>query len=822
MIFSTYQSASVVGAAMKPGETFDFAVFDEAHKTAGREGRNFAFALDDKNLSIRKRLFLTATPRHFDIRHRNKDGEFKVQSMDDVAVYGSRAYTLSFAAAAKKGIICRYKVIISLIDKQTVSDFARKHGITLVKQDEISARWVANLIAVKQAVKKVEARKIITFHSRVKMADEFAAHGSRGIADQLDGYDVRHVNGAQSTMERSKIISAFADAPKSVLTNARCLTEGVDIPAVDMVAFIDPRQSRVDIAQAVGRAMRKPRGQTTKTVGYVVVPLFAGMDERDNLEEAVHGEKFDVVADVLNALQEHDEEFVEIIREIKERKGRGEPFDPSRLNEKVQVIGPLVTLDRLSASIAVEIGDRIGVSWDEWFGLLQRFKAREHHCLVPVGHRERTYKLGKWVHNQRSQRDKIPSERRQRLEALGFDWDPMAAVWEEGFAALKKFHRREHHCRIPTRYIEGTFRLGEWVSAQRRQRNSISVERRQRLELLDFDWNRSRFRLAWKDGFVALEQFKAREGHCRIPLRHMEGTFRLGGWVSKQRQNKDAMPVDYRQQLDALGFDWDPLATAWEEGFAALENFKARERHCRVPLRHIEGTFRLGGWVGTQRTEKNTIPVERRQRLELMGFEWDPFASDWEQGFAALQKFYAREQHCRVSARHFEGTYKLGSWVSHQRRKKDIMPIERRQKLEVLNFEWDILTSVWEEGYFVLEQFKAREGHSLVPQRYREGTYQLGQWVATQRKHKDKIPVERRQRLDALNFIWNTLVAAWEEGFAALQKFYAREHHCRIPGNHNEGTFRLGQWVGTQRKQKDSMPVERRQRLDALAFVWRA
>ena len=329
----------------------------------------------------------------------------------------------------------------------------------------------------KQAVKKVEARKIITFHSRVKMADEFAAHGSRGIADQLDGYDVRHVNGAQSTMERSKIISAFADAPKSVLTNARCLTEGVDIPAVDMVAFIDPRQSRVDIAQAVGRAMRKPRGQTTKTVGYVVVPLFAGMDERDNLEEAVHGEKFDVVADVLNALQEHDEEFVEIIREIKERKGRGEPFDPSRLNEKVQVIGPLVTLDRLSASIAVEIGDRIGVSWDEWFGLLQRFKAREHHCLVPVGHRERTYKLGKWVHNQRSQRDKIPSERRQRLEALGFDWDPMAAVWEEGFAALKKFHRREHHCRIPTRYIEGTFRLGEWVSAQRRQRNSISVER---------------------------------------------------------------------------------------------------------------------------------------------------------------------------------------------------------------------------------------------------------------------------------------------------------------------------------------------------------
>ena len=91
LVFSTYQSASVVGAAMQPGEAFDFAVFDEAHKTAGREGRNFGFALEDKNLPIRKRLFLTATPRHFDIRHRDKDGEFKVQSMDDVAVYGPRA-----------------------------------------------------------------------------------------------------------------------------------------------------------------------------------------------------------------------------------------------------------------------------------------------------------------------------------------------------------------------------------------------------------------------------------------------------------------------------------------------------------------------------------------------------------------------------------------------------------------------------------------------------------------------------------------------------------------------------------------------------------
>jgi predicted helicase len=103
MIFSTYQSASVVGAAMPPGEAFDFAVFDEAHKTAGREGRNFGFALEDKNISIRKRLFLTATPRHYNPHDRDREGEARLLfSMDNPAVYGPQAYRLTFAEAARR------------------------------------------------------------------------------------------------------------------------------------------------------------------------------------------------------------------------------------------------------------------------------------------------------------------------------------------------------------------------------------------------------------------------------------------------------------------------------------------------------------------------------------------------------------------------------------------------------------------------------------------------------------------------------------------------------------------------------------------------
>lgn len=241
VIFSTYQSSPVVGDGARGLPPFDVAILDEAHKTIGLAGSAFGYALSDENIRIRKRLFLTATPRHIDIRHRDQEGEFRITSMADETIYGPRAHTLSFGTAAQKGIICRYKVIISLIDKEMVDDFARKQGITFVEHDEISARWMANVIAVQLAIKRAEAKKIISFHSRVYLAQEFAANQPRCIAYHLADYDVCHVNGKQNSGERRKIIRSFADAERALLTNARCLTEGINIPAVDMVAFIDPR-----------------------------------------------------------------------------------------------------------------------------------------------------------------------------------------------------------------------------------------------------------------------------------------------------------------------------------------------------------------------------------------------------------------------------------------------------------------------------------------------------------------------------------------------------------------------------------------------------
>jgi predicted helicase len=139
------------------------------------------------------------------------------------------------------------------------------------------------------------------------------------------------------TSERESIMTEFRAASQAVISNAKCLTEGVDVPVVDMVAFLTPKRSRVDIVQATGRAMRKADGKTT---GYVLVPLFVEQAKGETIEEALARTEFDEVWNVLQAMQEQDDLLAEIIREMREERARTKGFDDTRFREKVEFLGP--------------------------------------------------------------------------------------------------------------------------------------------------------------------------------------------------------------------------------------------------------------------------------------------------------------------------------------------------------------------------------------------------------------------------------------------------------------------------------------------------
>jgi hypothetical protein len=347
----------------------------------------------------------------------------------------------------------------------------------------------------------------------------------------------------------------------------------------------------------------------------------------------------------------------------------------------------------------------------------------------------------------------------------------------------------------------------------------MSHDRKQKLDDLGFTWNV--LDESWEESFIKLHQFKELNDHCRVPQKFKLDGFKLGSWVGHQRSGKENLSPERKQRLDDIGFIWDTSVEAWEEGFNKLLQFKELEGHCRVPLKFELDGFKLGSWVGHQRKPKNNMPHERKQRLDKLGFVFDPYAEGWEEGFRKICQFMELEGHCKVPSRFELDGFKLGGWVSGQRKLKDNMPSERKQRLDDIGFIWDHLAEKWEEGFEKLLKFKEVEGHCLVPTHFKLDGFKLGFWISNQRVGQDNMPPERKQRLDDIGFIWDHLAEKWEEGFEKLLKFKEVEGHCDVTRSFKLDGFKLGVWVSNQRSKQNRISIKRKQRLDDIGFIWR-
>jgi len=437
VVFTTYHSAPVIGESLKPGEQFDYGVFDEAHKTTGKKDRRTGFALSDENLSIKKRLFLTATPRRYNPLKRDEQGEAEqIFSMDDKSLYGTACFTLSFGRAVDAEIICPYEVLISVITTDMITNAMLSHGEVNIDGKGVTALQVAHQIAVRDAVFKYKVRKIFTFHNTVKAASVFTNIGPQGIKIHLPSCSTFHVNGEMASNHREKIMKSFNDADLAIMSNARCLTEGVDVPAVDMVAFLSPKRSQTDIIQAAGRAMRKVDG---KAKGYILVPLLVEQKKGESIESAVLRADYTEVWDVLQCLKEQDEVLEDIIRIYglnigAPKKALAEAQTKRRLN----ILAPDIALKDIEAAIVSTTLKQLTSKWDAFYSELLFYYKPNLHCNVEyfVGrYRIVDNEIRDWLSEQRRlyRRNKLTQDKVQKLEKIGIIWDFKEHEWDENW-----------------------------------------------------------------------------------------------------------------------------------------------------------------------------------------------------------------------------------------------------------------------------------------------------------------------------------------------------------------------------------------------------
>jgi superfamily II DNA or RNA helicase len=774
VIFSTYHSTPRIAEAVD-GEQIDLVVADEAHRCAGRTDGGFATVLDDDAISARRRLFMTATPRFLakSVKKAAEAADIEVVSMDDEAVFGLVFHALTFGEAIAKDLLTDYQVAIVGVDDRRYLEMAEQAALVQHGAGRVTdARTLAAQAALLKGIAKYDLRRCVTFHLRVARAKQFA-DSLHEVADALPKGErptgelwAEHVSGVMMSSTRDARLDRLRNldgCDRALLANARCLAEGIDVPALDAIAFIDPKESQVDIVQAVGRVIRRA---PDKRQGTVVLPVFIG--EEDDAVEAVSGSAFAPVWRILNALRAHDDVLAEELDALRIRLGR---LSESGHPPKVVLDLPASVNDDFVRAFDTRLIEETTQNWFAWYGVLQGFVARHGHARVPQAHVESGVTLGMWAGTQRKEftTGRLAHERIALLEALpGWTWDPFGDQWTHGFAALEKFVEREGHARVPAHHQESGERLGGWVAGQRKAyfARRLSPERSVRLASLP-GWTWDAYAEKWERSFAALKQFVEREGHPRVPGGHTEAGCALGNWVSAQRRSHAAgeLSPELATRLESLpGWTWDPVADLWGQNFAALTQFVEREGHARVPQDHMEAGLALGAWVGSRRWQyrQGRLSRSRAEALaSLPGWTWDSVGDRWEQSFAALEQFVEREGHARVPKRHTEAGRALSNWVIEQRQAHsagELSP-ERTARLENLGgWSWDPFGDRWDRYMAALSQFVEREGHARVPKKHDESGVALGAWVQNRRQdyRAGRLSQERIDALKSLpGWVWS-------------------------------------------------------------------
>jgi superfamily II DNA or RNA helicase len=851
--FATYQSspkiADAYGQARLP--SFDLVIADEAHRCAGRVSSDFATVLDSNVIPSRKRLFMTATPRFFTGRvvREAKEADFEVASMDDECRFGPVLHRLGFAEAIRKKLLTDYQVIIVGVDDATYLEWAQRGRFVTIDGTEVTdARTLAGQIGLGKAMRQYDLRRTISFHSRVSAAREFANSIPR-VIDWMPKHQrpkgqlwSDYASGEMTAGDRLRRLDHLRHLEvheRGLLANARCLGEGIDVPALDGVAFIDPRRSEVDIVQAVGRAIRLAED---KTVGTIVLPVF--IEAVDDPETALDASAFKPVWDVVRALRAHDDELGEHLDELRRERGLGKRR--LRLPQKIHLNLPADVGTDFVDAFDVHLVDQTTASWEFWFGLLERFVERERHPLVPHAHVEHGYRLGNWVDQQRNfhRNGRLDGQRVSRLESLsGWSWTPRQDVWDDAFGRLLAFVEREGHARVPSGLLDDDgYRLGQWVNVQRTLRRDEMLREKRAAKLATLpDWSWNPNESDWDRGFQKVVLFVTHEGHARVPYSHIEDNYKLGQWVAKQRRTykNGTLATERVTRLEALpDWSWDSRETResqWEEGYRRLEQFVHRHGHARVSKRFVEEELSLGPWVNMQRNRyrDGELAADRVVRLEaLPGWSWNENESRWDEGFRHLSDFVDRNGHPQVGPKYVEDGYRLGQWVAVQRAsyRRGNLTSDRANRLESLSgWTWTPRDELWESGFEHLCAYSKREGHALVPGHHMEDGFRLGQWVNNQRglyrSGAVRLTADRIAKLESVpGWTWSPYHSQWEEGFEQLASFVERKGHARVPNSHVEGDYPLGRWVGKQRQSfsEGRLRADRAARLEALpGWVWR-
>lgn len=634
LVVSTYISAHRLGEGMvDAGVVADLIVYDEAHHLAGPAETPIRRTLAEDMLPALRRLFMTATPRIDDIRE-----SLGGLSMANTEVFGPVLYNYQWARAISEGYLDDYRIVVMGVTERQALDLLQDEEKEYVDGPGApDLKTVSTQAVIAKAARQYGLRRIIAFCHRLDKAQEFAVtlpHTVRRLpeSDRPAGeVHADRISGEMDHRQRDAVLESLRHPPRAwtVLTNVRCLSEGVDVPSVDAVTFTHPKSSPVDIVQAVGRALRRSSEGTG--VATIIVPIVVP-DSTERLTDLEPGE-FTTLWRVVRALRAHDETLGAELDFLRDPQHISNPQLPSRITINL----PAGTSDQVIAQLKVLTVEQTTSSWWEGFGHARSYHAEHGHLNVKSDHvTAGGFNLGRWIVNARQHRRKgwIGLDRVAALDKIGMVWHTGDQSWEAFVREMKAFREQYGHSRVPQKYVSPSgYNLGSKVNVTRTRAKTIPSQVRETLDHLGMVWDIRALR--WQELYDACQKYAAENGDLDVPSRFVtDDGYPLGVRLKRYRALGRAgqMNPAERVSLEELGFQFaeaDPKP--WRDFLAACKRYVADHGSlCDVRKDFVDATgYRLGATISYYRNLNNgtknrarPLDPERKQALDDLGMVW--------------------------------------------------------------------------------------------------------------------------------------------------------------------------------------------------------
>ncbi|MBO1416210.1 DEAD/DEAH box helicase [Streptomyces sp. FH025] len=616
-VYATYASLErIVQAHRDFGlPVWDLVVIDEAHRTAGSDGKAWAAVHTDDQVPAVRRLYFTATPRIVDEARVPSEVVDVAEgtvicSMDDETIYGKTVFTWTLGQGIEHGYLADYRVLVPVVTDEDLRELLNLPAVADLRSQRSNEELLrlALQIAVLRAVNDLELRRVITFHSRVSAAREFAntvLETSELLedAERPERIWAKAVAGTDRLKDRRRAFAEFkahtGERPGEegeecgILCNSRLLTEGIDVAAVDAICFADPKSSVIDIVQAVGRALRQSYRQGK--VSWVIIPVYlptpevgddttaadpaevhdAGEAVKAEADAEIEASSFRTIWRVLRALAAHDARVVGRITELRASRSQGtahttaaKPAEGEAAEagkgeqQPAPIESPIEWLKinarqhaaRILQTVKLRAFNPRAVEWQRMHAVAAVFHLQHGH-LDPTD-KTKHAELISWLTRQRhlGGQHLLDPARASELDALGMIWSKNANAWERGHAYAAAFHHQHGHLAIPATAKLDDYAVGAWMRRQRKAAG-LTPDQTTKLDALDAlwrlepDWNRSYRRLlAYLTAGGALDGPVNRTGLGDDPA------FRPGTWLRKQATARtDGKLTDHQTALlDAL------------------------------------------------------------------------------------------------------------------------------------------------------------------------------------------------------------------------------------------------------------------------------